>query len=103
MEQKANLEQKANILEVSRYVEYLEKGTMKSGVLLLEYNMAPIDEILNQYQNQKPRIAILDAKRQLLYHPFDKQIASGLYTEKTIQTAFTDKNYVMQKWKDKDG
>ena len=89
---------KANILEVSRYVEYLEKGTMKSGVLLLEYNMAPIDEILNQYQNQKTSYCyFLDAKRQLLYHPFDKQIASGLYTEKTIQTAFTDKNYVMQK------
>ena len=89
---------KANILEVSRYVEYLEKGTMKSGVLLLEYNMAPIDEILNQYQNQKNSYCyFLDAKRQLLYHPFDKQIASGLYTEKTIQTAFTDKNYVMQK------
>ena len=33
---------KANILEVSRYVEYLEKGTMKSGVLLLEYNMAQL-------------------------------------------------------------
>ena len=89
---------KANILEVSRYVEYLEKGTMKSGVLLLEYNMAPIDEILNQYQNQKTSYCyFLDAKRQLLYHPFDKQIASGLYTEKTIQAAFTDKNYVMQK------
>ena len=89
---------KVNILEVSRYVEYLEKGTMKSGVLLLEYNMAPIDEILNQYQNQKTSYCyFLDAKRQLLYHPFDKQIASGLYTEKTIQTAFTDKNYVMQK------
>ena len=89
---------KANILEVSRYVEYLEKGTMKSGVLLLEYNMAPIDEILNQYQNQKTSYCyFLDAKRQLLYHPFDKQIASGLYTKKTIQTAFTDKNYVMQK------
>ena len=89
---------KANILEVSRYVEYLEKGTMKSGILLLEYNMAPIDEILNQYQNQKTSYCyFLDAKRQLLYHPFDKQIASGLYTEKTIQTAFTDKNYVMQK------
>lgn len=89
---------KANILEISRYVEYLEKGMMKSGVLLLEYNTAPIDEILNQYQNQKTSYCyLLDAKRQLLYHPFDKQIASGLYTEKTIQTAFTDKNYVMPK------
>ncbi|MFA4034563.1 sensor histidine kinase [Blautia stercoris] len=89
---------KANILEISRYVEYLEKGMMKSGVLLLEYNTTPIDEILNQYQNQKTSYCyLLDAKRQLLYHPFDKQIASGLYTEKTIQTAFTDKNYVMPK------
>ena len=89
---------KANILEISRYVEYLEKGMMKSGVLLLEYNTTPIDEILNQYQNQKTSYCyLLDAKRQLLYHPFDKQIASGFYTEKTIQTAFTDKNYVMPK------
>lgn len=82
------------IYEISRYVEYVEDGNMKSGVLLLDYYTEPVDVILQHYKNQKSAYCyLLDTDNRLLYHPFEKQIVSGLYKEKTIKTALASKNY----------
>ena len=37
------------VYEISRYIEYVENGNMKSGVLLLEYYTDSIDEVLLHY------------------------------------------------------
>ena len=41
------------VYEISRYIEYVENGNMKSGVLLLEYYTDSIDEVLLHYKSQK--------------------------------------------------
>lgn len=82
------------IYEISRYVEYIDHGSMKSGVLLLDYYTDSMDSVLQNYKNQKSAYCyLLDADNQLLYHPFEKQIVSGLYKEKTIKEALASKNY----------
>ena len=66
---------------------------MKSGVLLLEYYTDSIDEVLLHYKSQKSAYCyLLDTKRRLLYHPFEKEIVSGMYQEKTVKEAMACKN-----------
>ena len=84
------------VFEISRYVEYIKDGNMKSGILLMEYYS--VDEILSHYRNQKSAYCyLLDSQKNLIYHPFDKEIASGLYQEKTVESALNCKNYRIEK------
>ena len=46
------------VYEISRYIEYVENGNMKSGVLLLEYYTDSIDEVLLHYKSQKVGILL---------------------------------------------
>ena len=86
------------VFEISRYVEYIKDGNMRSGILLMEYYTDSVDEILSHYRNQKSAYCyLLDDQKNMLYHPFDKEIASGLYKEKTIESALSCKNYRIEK------
>lgn len=86
------------VFEISRYVEYIKDGNMKSGILLMEYYTDSVDEILSHYRNQKSAYCyLLDDQKNMLYHPFDKEIASGLYKEKTVESALSCKNYRIEK------
>ena len=70
---------------------------MKSGVLLLEYYTDSIDEVLLHYKSQKSAYCyLLDTNRRLLYHPFEKEIASEMYQEKTVKEAMACKNYKIE-------
>lgn len=84
--------------EISRYVEYIDDGNMKSGILLMDYYTDPVDEILMHYRNQKSTYCyLLDEQKNLIYHPFEKEIASGLYEEKTVEAALSCRNYLVEK------
>ena len=77
------------VMDISRYVEYINAGNIRSGILLMQYYTEPIEGILDRYQNQKSAYCyLLDESTDFLYHPFEKRIASGLYKEKTVSTAF---------------
>ena len=70
---------------------------MKSGELLLEYYTDSIDEVLLHYKSQKSAYCyLLDTNRRLLYHPFEKEIASEMYQEKTVKEAMACKNYKIE-------
>lgn len=90
-------EEAGYIFEISRYVEYIDHGNMKSGILLLEYYTDSIDELLAHYRNQKSAYCyLLDDQNKLLYHPFEKEIVSDLYQERTIDAALSCENYVIE-------
>lgn len=77
------------VMDISRYVEYINAGNIRSGILLMQYYTEPIEGILDRYQNQKSAYCYLtDESKSFIYHPFEKRIASGLYKEKTVSTAF---------------
>lgn len=82
------------VYEISRYIEYVENGNMKAGVLCLYFYTDPIDVVLSHYKNQKSAYCyLLDAGQNILYHPFEKEIVSGLYKEHTQQAALACNNY----------
>lgn len=77
------------VMDISRYVEYINAGNIRTGILLMQYYTEPIEGILDRYQNQKSAYCYLtDESKSFIYHPFEKRIASGLYKEKTVSTAF---------------
>ena len=77
------------VMDISRYVEYINAGNIRSGILLMQYYTESIEGILDRYQNQKSAYCYLtDESKSFIYHPFEKRIASGLYKEKTVTTAF---------------
>lgn len=87
-----------SVYEISRYVEYVDHGNMKSGILCMECYTDPVEQILAHYKNQKSMYCyLLDEDDKILYHPFEKQIVSGLYREKTIKAARGSKNYTIRK------
>ena len=86
-----------NVMDISRYVEYIDHGNMKSGILLIEYYTEPIESILQRYQNKLSAYCYLvDESNDFLYHPFKKRMASGLYQEKTVSAALKSNNYIIK-------
>ena len=86
---------------VSRHIEYVDHGTMKSGVLRVQYYTDPVERILNQYQNKRTEYCyLLDEKNQLIYHPFMKAIQSDLYEEKTLEFVEECDNYLVKVYED---
>lgn len=86
------------VFQISRYVEYINHGKMKSGVLLMQYYTDSIDAILEHYKNtQNSYCYLLDNTSNFLYHPFIKEISSGLYKENTTKIALNSTNYSIKK------
>ena len=86
------------VFQISRYVEYINHGKMKSGVLLMQYYTDSIDSILEHYKNtQNSYCYLLDNTSNFLYHPFIKEISSGLYKENTTKIALNSTNYSIKK------
>ena len=86
---------------VSRHIEYVDQGSMKSGVLRVQYYTDPVDTILNAYRNKKTEYCyLLDEKNQLIYHPFMKAIQSDLYEEKTMEFLPECENYLVKIYED---
>ena len=86
-----------NIYPVSRYVEYLDKGEMCSGVVCVQYYTDSIESIIEDYGNNKTEYCYLtDENGQLIYHPFVRMIQSELYEEKTLECVLEGKEYVLK-------
>ncbi|WP_295252567.1 sensor histidine kinase [uncultured Catenibacterium sp.] len=84
------------VMDVSRYVEYIDHGHMKSGILLMQYYTEPIEDILDRYSNQMSAYCyLMDESNNFLYHPFELRMASGLYKENTVSYALKSKNYTI--------
>ena len=86
---------------VSRHIEYVDHGTMQSGVLLVQYYTDPVESILNEYRNKRTEYCyLLDEDNQLIYHPFMKAIQSELYEETTLEFLPECENYLVKAYGD---
>lgn len=87
--------------QVSRYIEYVDNGIVKSGVLCVQYYTDCIETILDDYKNKKTEYCyLMDENNQLLYHPFMRAIQSGLYEEKTLECVPECSNYLLKTYGD---
>ena len=70
------------VLVVSRYVEFTRGGQSTEGVLRLDFPVSDLDSTLERYKSTKVDYCyVLDTDGSMLYHPFRKEIASGLWEE----------------------
>ena len=57
-----------NAFQVSRYIEYVENGTMKSGVMCVQYYTDFVESIIERYKNKRTEYCyLMDENNQLLY------------------------------------
>ena len=88
-----------HVFQISRYVEYIDHGKMKPGILLMQYYTDSVDAILQHYKNtQTSYCYLLDDNSAFLYHPFMQRISSDLYKERTINIALNCTNYKIHKF-----
>lgn len=75
-------DQPTRVLVVSRYVEFTRGGQSTEGVLRLDFPVSDLDSTLERYKSTKVDYCyVLDTDGSMLYHPFRKEIASGLWEE----------------------
>lgn len=90
-----------HVFQISRYVEYVDDGIMKSGVVCVQYYTDFVESILNSLKNEKTEYCYLvDGNNQLLYHPFMRLIQSDLYEEKTLEYVQECSDYLLKTYGD---
>lgn len=90
-----------HVFQISRYVEYVDDGIMKSGVVCVQYYTDFVESILNSFENEKTEYCYLvDGNNQLLYHPFMRLIQSDLYEEKTLDYVQECSDYLLKTYGD---
>lgn len=75
-------DQLTRVIVVSRYVEFTRGGQSTEGVLRLDFPVSDLDSTLDRYKSSKVDYCyVLDTDGGMLYHPFRKEIASGIWKE----------------------
>ena len=70
------------VIVVSRYVEFTRGGQSTEGVLRLDFPVSELDSTLDRYKSSKVDYCyVLDTDGGMLYHPFRKEIVSGIWKE----------------------
>lgn len=90
-----------HVFQISRYIEYVDSGIMKSGVVCVQYYADFVESILDSYENKKTEYCyLMDGNNQLLYHPFMRLIQSDLYEEKTLECVSECRAYLLKTYGD---
>lgn len=90
-----------NAFQVSRYIEYVDHGSMKSGVVCVQYYTDFVESIIDSYENKKTEYCyLLDENNHLIYHPFLRLIQSELYEEKTLEGVSECEEYLLETYED---
>ncbi|WP_379129378.1 histidine kinase [Paenibacillus sp. sgz500958] len=70
------------VVSMSKLVEYRDHGSLKTGILLIDFNFRTIDELSKQVKLGKRGYAyILDPLGNIVYHPQQQLIYAGLKYE----------------------
>lgn len=71
------------VISLSRMVELTDNGNSEIGVLLVDMNYRNIEQLLDKVNrdNSLEYVYLMDSNGELLYHPKQDLIASGLFAE----------------------
>lgn len=70
------------VVSISKLIQYRDKGQLKTGILLIDFNFGNIDELSKQVKLGKRGYAyILDSLGNIVYHPQQQLIYAGLKYE----------------------
>lgn len=90
-----------NAFPISRYIEYIDDGVMKSGVLCVQYYTDSLESVIDSFENYKTEYCyLLDEQNHLIYHPFMRLLESDLYKERTLECALDGEEYLLKTYED---
>ena len=71
------------VISLSRMVELNRSGSTDSGVLMVDMNYASIEQVLSNVNEENAGVYfyLMDQNGNLIYHPRQMQIESGIYQE----------------------
>ena len=77
------------VISLSRAVELTGNGTPTLGVLLVDMNYSTIEQMLSEVNasNSQQYVYLCDSSGEIIYHPRQMQIGTGLYQEDNKQAA----------------
>jgi two-component system sensor histidine kinase YesM len=80
------------VVSLSRAVELTTGGNSSLGVLLVDMNYSSIEQLLSKANSDDSDeyVYLIDGSGTIIYHPKQKQIYSGLYSENNVEAASYD-------------
>ena len=80
------------VISLSRSVLLMENGVPKRGVLLVDMNYSTVDQIMTELNGRNTRqyVYLSDDRGNLIFHPEQMQISSGITGENSKYEAFLD-------------
>ncbi len=84
------------VVSLSRNVELTNVGHIRRGVLLVDMNFSAIDQIFSKVNERgMGYVYLIDQNGEIIYHPEQKAIYSGLVQENNIEaSSYEDGTYV---------
>lgn len=75
------------VVSLSRAVELTESGSSALGVLLVDMNYSSIEQLLAKANtdNSREYVYLMDSEGEIIYHPKQKLIYTGLYEENNLE------------------
>lgn len=75
------------VVSLSRAVELTEGGNSALGVLLVDMNYSSIEQLLAKANtdNSREYVYLMDSEGEIIYHPKQKLIYTGLYEENNLE------------------
>ncbi len=76
------------VVSLSRAVELTKSGNSTLGVLLVDMNYSSIEQILEKANsdNVTEYLYLMDSNGEIIYHPKQQLINSGIYSENNLET-----------------
>ncbi len=84
------------VVSLSRSVEFTYFGRITPGILLVDMNFSSIEQMFDKV-NEKGTgyVYLIDRNGEIIYHPYQKAIYSGLLTENNLVAAsYDDGDYI---------
>lgn len=87
------------VVSLSRSVELTYLGRIRRGILLVDMNFFAIEQMFDKVNEQGTGyVYLIDRTGEIIYHPYQKAIYSGLLAENNIKAAGYDDGEHMEKY-----
>ncbi len=87
------------VVSLSRSVELTYLGRISRGILLVDMNFFAIEQMFDKVNEQGTGyVYLIDRTGEIIYHPYQKAIYSGLLAENNIKAAGYDDGEHMEKY-----
>ena len=86
-----------SVIPASCMVDIINNGYIQMGFLRVEFTAKDIYSIIDAYGNtERSYCYLINDKNEIVYHPYQKKLESGIGTEWSLDYIASDTHYIMQ-------